>query len=475
MSSGRDSSRSRDSNPAGVPANLVSAPLKRVSSNQRHSIKSTTTDRPTSSTDLRASSPVSNIPRIVHTPATPVRAATVSGGTAKTAVASTSRSGHLLKNRSLDNGYRYRGTMDVVDEEGRLSKEIATAQPGSKGKRKEGEGPQSRINLSRMSTSVRNTKHGSFDFERPGLGVISIQRSSSNGTASTGWSRSEDDETVRESAFGPGLAGVGTVLQREVSMKRGKEREEKGKEIEKQVKEAVEKVVDQPESSLKPNQSPGHSSHGHQTPPSGTTSGKSSSLSKASGKRLFGKGSSGSRGNAQHGTFSFEPPVPSPTWSTPNPGTSKEASTSWAGRGEKQKAQPPKQKEPLVEKKSIPRQDRPRHAIHVPLSSATRRPGGKGRSLDLNLGLSWAPSKVREDVLLSSSALLNRSISTSSSARSTSVSRSANSSAQTHNRVPSQGGDTSQEESKIARETAEMFRRALGEARYTRFKTCKFL
>lgn len=73
----------------------------------------------------------------------------------------------------------------------------------------------------------RSTKHGSFDFERPGWSTGgAIQRSGSNGTTATGtsgtsggWGRSTDGG-VRESAMGPGLAGVGT-LQREVHDLRG--------------------------------------------------------------------------------------------------------------------------------------------------------------------------------------------------------------------------------------------------------------
>jgi hypothetical protein len=371
--------------------------------------------------------------------------------------------------------------MDVVNEEGRLSKESkdlkgsAVPRPSSKGKEKESETPAPRSSISRMSASVRNTKHGSFDFERPGgLSAVGMQRTGSGGTSTTvtsGWSRSRETITnVRESTLGPGLAGVGTV-QRDASVKRGKEREEKAKEMKKKAKEASAKkavVVGDAEPVPKTNPSPAHSS-GHQTPPSGTTSGKSSSLSKASGRRFFGKGSLSNKSATQHGLFSFEPPVPSPTWSTTSAGTAKEVSTSWSGRTEKEKERPRKEKErsiPALERKHSQRQDR--SPIPIPkLSNPGHRSGVKGRSLDLNLGLAWAPSKVREDALLKSSSLFNRSISTSSG----SGSKSPNSSAHGHDTSEDRG---SEEKLKIGRETAELFRKVLGEARYMRFKTCKF-
>lgn len=484
----RDSRRFRYQRSSTIPANLVSAPVKRVPSLKGQSSKAAT-NHPSSPTDPYPTSPpnsnilnvpMSSIPRIVQTPATPTRAATVSGGTvSRSVIASTSRSSSGHKNRSLDIGYRYRGTMDIVDEEGRLSKEskeIIAPRVSSKGKGKEKEKqaeapvPMPRNSISRMSANVRNTKHGSFDFERPGLGAIAIKRTGSNGTSTSGWSRSGEGVTLRESALGPGLAGVGTI-QREISVKRGKEREVKEKEIQGLAKEVTKEPAVMKESGpSKTNPSPAHSSNGHQTPPSGTTSGKSSSLSKASGRRFFGKGLSGSRASTQHGLFSFEPPVPSPTWSTTSAATAKEVSSSWGGRTEKEKERLRHEKGRPVERKSSQRRDR--SPVPVPLPKAGHRSGVKGRSLDLNLGLAWAPSKVREDALLPTSTLFHRSISNSSSVKSTSGSRSANSSAHGHDQVPEEM--TLEEKSKIGRETAELFRKALGEARYMRFKTCEF-
>lgn len=497
---GKDSSRSRHQNSSGVPPNLVSAPVKRVPSIKRNSLNKALPERPQSPpADPRPSSPPinssleSNIPRITTTPASPIRAATVSGGTTKSASSLTSRARFGFRNKSLDTGYRYQGTMDVVNEEGRLSRESkdmkGTVLPrpgGSKGKEKEStESPAPRTSISRMSTSVRSTKHGSFDFERPGLGAIPLQRSASGGTSTTvtsGWSRSVETSTVRESALGPGLAGVGTV-QRNTSVKRGEEREEKAKEIKKQAKEAAVKkvvVVKDPEfAPPKTNPSPAHSSNGHQTPPSGTASGKSSSLSKASGKRFFGRSPSGSRKSTQHGLFSFESPVPSPTWSATSTSTTKEVSASWGGRTEKEKERPVRKereketKDRAIERKHSQKRDRspvpvPKIPTFVAGVRSGVRSGGRGRSLDLNLGLAWAPSKVREDALLKTSSLFNRSVSNSSG----SGSRSANSSAHGHDMTGLRLGDmVSEERLKLGREIGEVFRKVLGEARYMRFKT----
>ncbi|KAJ3560434.1 hypothetical protein NP233_g10843 [Leucocoprinus birnbaumii] len=493
---GKESSRSRHQTSTAVAPNLVSAPVKRVPSFKRRSLNKALPDRPQSPpADPRPSSPPvklgSNsdmVPLITTTPASPIRAATVSGGTTRSANPSSGRTRFGFRNRSLDTGYRYQGTMDVVDEEGRLSREsrdmkgaLLPRSVGSKGKEKEStENTTPRASVSRMSTSVRSTKHGSFDFERPGLGASAMQRSASGGTTSTvtsAWSRSGETLTMRDSALGPGLAGLGTT-QRDVSVKRGKEREEKAKEIKRQAKEASQKkvvVVEDPAMAApKTNPSPAHSSNGHQTPPSGTTSGKSSSLSKASARRIFEKrdSSSGNKATTQHGLFSFESPIPSPNWSTTSASTTREGVSSSGGRTDKEAQRPTRKdrakepKERSLERKHSQKRDRsPVPVPKLPTFVTGVRSGVKGRSLDLNLGLAWAPTKVREDALLKSSSLFNRSMSNSSG------SRSANSSAHGHETTGSRSGDMSEEKLKLGREIGELFRKALGEARYTRFKT----
>jgi hypothetical protein len=352
--------------------------------------------------------------------------------------------------------------MDIVDEEGRLSmtsNDILLSRVNSKikGKEKEPESVSASYSKSRVNANVRNTRHGSFDFERPGMSTFGLQKSPSSRTATSvasGWSLNGDEVIVRESAFGPGLAGVGTI-QRETSMKRGKDRETKEKEIRKDI---AKKVA--PEASQKSNASPAHSSSGHQTPPSGTNSGKSSSLGRVSGKRFLGKRLSTSRASTQHGLFPFEPPVPSPTWSTPSTGTGKEVSSKTERKEKKEYAR--EENESLADRKLSQWHDR---------SPTGTRSGRKNRSLDLNLGLAWAPSKVREDALLPTSSLFHRSISNASSTKSSSFSPSTNKFP--NNQDPTLEEMTLEEKSKIGQETAELFRSALGEARYMRFKTCK--
>ncbi|XP_006460375.1 hypothetical protein AGABI2DRAFT_177960 [Agaricus bisporus var. bisporus H97] len=463
-----------------TPTSLVSAPVKQGPSSQRQSSK-TTAGRPAADShapppsSLNSNIPkltTSGAPRIVQTPATPVRSATVPERKLSTAVAAASKSAPGRKNYSLDTGYRYRGTMDIVNEEGGLSmasNDILVSRINSKikGKEKEMEPVSVHRSKSRVNANVRSTRHGSFDFERPGVNIVGMQRTTSNRTvtsAASGWSQSGDEIIARESAFGPGLAGVGT-LQRETSMKRGKDREVKEREIQ---KEAAKK--DTParihEGSQKSNASPAHSSNGHQTPPSATNSAKSSSLGRISGRRFLGKGLSTSRASTQHGLFSFEPPVPSPTWSAPSTSTTKEVS-SQSGRKEKKTERTREENESSIDIKTSQGRDRP--PISLPQLPIGTRSGRKGRSLDLNLGLAWAPSKVREDALLSTSLLFHRSINNTSNLKSTPISASANNSPDSKD--PASKQVTLEEKSKIGRETAELFRNVLGEARYMRFKT----
>jgi hypothetical protein len=347
--------------------------------------------------------------------------------------------------------------MDIVDEEGRMSMTsndtlLSRANTKTKGKEKEPEAVSVSLSKSRANVNVRNTRHGSFDFERQGMGIFGLQRSPSGRIANSvasGWNLSGEEVIARESAFGPGLAGVGTA-QKEASIKRGKDRETKEKEIR---KDAAKKVT--PEAAQKSDASPAHSSNGHQTPPSGTNSAKSSSLGRISGKRFLGKRLSAGRGPAQHGLFSFEPPVPSPARSTPSTGTRKEASSQAERKEKREPAQG--EKESPVDRKLSQWHDR---------SPTGTRSGRKNRSLDLNLGLAWAPSRVREDALPPTSSLFHRSISNSSSVKSSSILPSTN-------KFPDSQDPTLEEKSRIGRETAELFRSALGEARYMRFKTCK--
>lgn len=369
--------------------------------------------------------------------------------------------------------------MGVVNEESKTGPELAKS-ISVKGKEKMTEFSP-RTGLKKMSNTTRATKHGSFDFERPGWGALMMQRTGSGGTTGTttsGWSR-ENTQKERESAFGPGLAGVGT-LQRDVSVKRGRDREEqvKARERAKRLEQYIEK--DKIASAQKtPQGSSAHSDHpGTSTSTNGTGhTGKSSSMSKATGKKsFFGSSKSGAaRMATQHGLFSFEPPV-SPTRSTSSTGTNPEVSASRGGRAEQEKERLREERERQRdrERKAPKRGDRP----PVPVPNVGHRSGTKGRSLDLGLGLAWAPTKMREDALLPSSAFFNRSLSNTSSGRTASTGRSASSSTTGHGsgrsrRIHLQDSEPEVERSKLGRDVAELFRNALDPDGYTSFKTCK--
>ena len=431
--------------------------------------------------------------------------------------------------------------MSIVEEESSIRTSIRTsidmnfkpAAPASlKGKsREETATPTSTASHLRpalkMNAAVRSTKHGSFDFERPGWGATMIQRTGSNGTAisnlskvstytaatappamASGEHRHREKET-RESTFGgPGLAGVGT-LQRDMSLKRAKDTEEqvRARERAQRLHDHIhrEKLPPLPTANGHSN---GHVRHGgsdlsdhnaHSTSTNGTArTGKDSSAGKASGRRMAaalngsrgGSGSGISRliGTAQHGLFSWEPPVPSPTRSTTSHctvpgdsgGSSRGASTDRSATREDSKL-----------KYSGLRGDRP--AVPVPTSSIPQRPGPRGRSLDLGIGLAWAPSKLKEEALMPSSTLFARSVSGASSVgRSVSGSTTGRSVSSSNGgmhefgagnghahgsrsrRIHIQDGVENPEadRTKMGKEVAELFREVLDERGYNAFKTC---
>ena len=445
---------------------LVSAPLKRVSSLHRHSLK------PINYTvgDPRvAQSP----PQIVHTPATPL-----------TKDPTTSRLGYHAVKNSLDSGYKYHGaTMSVVDEESR-------AELASKSSTIVGPDPVPRPSYKKMSTSVRSKKHGSFDFEKTGW-ATQIQRNGSNDTTASEWSKhSESIHKERDSTYGPGLAGVGT-LQRDVSVKRA-EREEKTRLRDSTRKQTVPAAMS---TNPTPHISSKHADQVHNststtgksntgTEKSLPNTGKSSSMSKASGKRaLHTKTRSGSGVarfiglTTQHGPFSFEPAVPSTNRSTGSNGTSHEVHLS-RSKTEKEKARLRDEME-KQQSKDRKRGDRPPVPVPMPSTNAGHRSGTKGRSLDLGLGLAWAPSKVREEALLPSSTFFARSISNSSSKRSRSESTTTGASSSTtgHGSGRSKGmmnQDPDVERSKLGKEVAELFRHAVEPEGYKAFRNCEF-
>ena len=452
----------------------MSAPLKRVSSLQRHSLKPIVVGDPRA-----AQSP----PQIVHTPATPLKTTKDAKDTA------TSRLGYHAVKHSLDSGYKYHGaTMGVVDEESR-------AELASKSSTIVGPEPVPRPGYKKMSSSVSTRKHGSFDFEKPGWAAPQIQRNGSNDTTTSEWSKNTESlHKERDSTYGPGLAGVGT-LQRDVSVKRAQEREEKTRLRDLTRKQTVPTAKS---TNPTPHISSKHLDHVHTststtgksntgTEKSLPNTGKSSSMSKASGKRALhatktrsGSGVARLIGlTTQHGPFSFEPAVPSANRSTGSNGTSHEVQLLSRSKTEKEKARLRNEKE-RQQSKDRKRGDRP--AVPVPMTStnAGHRSGTKGRSLDLGLGLAWAPSKVREEALLPSSTFFARSISNSSSKRSRSGSTATGASSSTtgngsgRSKVGMMNQDPDVERSKLGKEVAELFRHAVDPEGYKAFRKCEF-
>ncbi|KAF9478164.1 hypothetical protein BDN70DRAFT_880325 [Pholiota conissans] len=565
-----------------IPA-IVSAPIRRVSSLNRRSIKDlppqTASPTPVSqNSSVHSPTPP---PKIIHTPPTPLKnnglvTASASGGSSSsktTTTTTSSRFGHAPKG-SLDSNYRYRSgapQMGVVAEEGPApssghtqsqshshahpkgkARETTVLAPGEVGQ------PVPRPGPMKMSSSVRSTKHGSFDFERPGWGTgpLAMQRSGSGGTTgttasgtSTGHRHVADGARERESVYGPGLAGVGT-LQRDLSMKRAQEREEvlrakerarkgfagagisdkerssreKGREKEKERSRASTSQRTTPDAvhaststgaSVTANGNGKSSSMGRATSKRNTTTTTGMSLP----KRLIGLTA------AQHGPFAFEPAVPSPTRSTgtTSTGTAHEVvlPSTYPERAERERARVREEKERArsglfgrrrsgdrapVPVPTVPQTfvslntlegstaggtlglglalgggslGRATGASMLPKPSAGHRSGTKGRSLDLGLGLAWAPSRVREEaLLLPKSAFFSRTASASSAgsgpngmARTASGASGRSGMGLGRSTSVKEQGGAETERSKLGREVAEVFKSALDREGYRLFKS----
>lgn len=418
--------------------------------------------------------------------------------------------------------------MSIVEEESSIRTSVRTSldinprprTPSLKGKaREETATPTSHIRPpTKMSAAVRSTKHGSFDFERPGW----LQRTGSNGTAISNLSEKSNYTAVtaplasgdhhhrdlREStASGPGLAGVGTV-QRDLSLKRAKDTEEQYRARERA--QRLHEYVQRDKSPRLPTangyhslgharregSASNHSDHdgnAHSTSTNATArTGKDSSAGRASGKRIAsavngtragGSGSGIARlmGTAHHGLFPWEPPVPSPTRSTTSNATSPGdlGSSSRGGSADRSGTS----REEKLKYSGLSKGDRP--AVPVPTnSSIPQRPGHRGRSLDLGIGLTWAPSKLKEEALLPSS-LFARSASNASSGGRSASGKSASSSTNggggyefgsngsRSRRLHIQDGvDPETERSRMGKEVAEVFRNVLDDRGYNAFKSC---
>jgi len=260
----------------------------------------------------------------------------------------------------------------------------------------------------------------------------------------------------RESSFGPGLAGLGTV-QREMSLKRGKERDEqvRAREAERRklFRQQRKQKNDQPSSQDATTEQADHAAGSTST----VGTGQSSSWGRAAGKRsaLSGKTASGSglpKALSKHPAFAFEPPVPS---SLPRGSISQDSS------------QPSNEKSNDGKKgqKTESKEERPSIPIPAP-STIGHRSALKGRSLDLGLGFAWAPSSVREEVLLPA---FGRSFSQTSS-----VTSGPSIAGKSNGRRDAIYEENAEEVSKLGKEVAAVFKNSLDHDGFVNFRKCEY-
>jgi hypothetical protein len=230
--------------------------------------------------------------------------------------------------------------------------------------------------------------------------------------------------------------------------------------------------------------SPEASNTGHTTVSSSATD-KASSWGKKRGG-LFRNGRQLTSIGLTHGPFSFEPAVPSsPTWSVASAPNSRDAPlvVSWGGekgrtpkekererskasqaleRGRAREKEQEKEREREKQKRAQSTTVGDRAPVPVPNPVPVgHRSGLKGRSLDLGIGLAWAPATVREEALLPSSAFFARSMSGGSLAGHS-----------TSTRGGTETIEEAGERSGIGREVAEVFKNALDSTGYATFKKC---
>lgn len=143
----------------------------------------------------------------------------------------------------------------------------------------------------------------------------------------------------------------------------------------------------------------------------------SSSIGKSAGKKMISGGIARLVGGS-HGPFPFEPPVPSPTTSNMSVSTKDSAVSAVEKLKEKHRQERERERqrerEREIELELVKQQERQRGRAAVKRASLDQGPPPlpplnkkfipshrpKNRSLDLELGLSWAPTKIRETALL---------------------------------------------------------------------------
>ncbi|KIY69751.1 hypothetical protein CYLTODRAFT_420436 [Cylindrobasidium torrendii FP15055 ss-10] len=302
--------------------------------------------------------------------------------------------------------------MSVVDEERSILDSEAEMGVGKRSDVSSRLGQQStRSKINQMT--ARSTRHGSFDFERPSWGFMS--RSASNASSSAGASDAwQSGDKLPRTRMSPKASTKDMPTDRRNGLR-----------------------------TPPPQHSSQSASLSHGKTTSGTSNGATSSWGRSSGRR--GKASGVAKlVTIEHGTFAFEPPVPSPVSFTHADMSDIEDPSERRRRRRR-------------EEDGIEERWRDLNSSHSAVTSLGFRSGEKGRSLDLNLGLSWVPSKVRQDALLPSSMfpLDKRSQSHSGSSRS-------------GGRI--ENGQNGRDGSSIGKDIAEKFRLALDPTGYSAFK-----
>lgn len=292
--------------------------------------------------------------------------------------------------------------------------------------------------------------------------ATAVQRGESGFSNLSEWNKHlERIGKERDSTFGPGLAGLGT-LQRDMSLKRGKEREEQVRardaERRKLFRQQQKQKNDQPSAQ---DTSTVQTEH---TGGSGSTVGtaQSSSWGRAAGKRSALKTASGSGlPKTLHPAFDFEPPVPS---SSPR-GAS--------GTSISQDASLTSTERPSDGKRSQKAESKEERSYVLLPAPATigHRSALKGRSLDLGLGFAWAPSSVREEALLPS-LNIGRSFSQSSSVKSGNE-RSTPPTGNAKRDAIYGNEDVIEEVSKLGKEIGAIFKNTLDHDGFVNFRKCE--
>ncbi|KAJ7639052.1 hypothetical protein FB45DRAFT_904599 [Roridomyces roridus] len=257
-------------------------------------------------------------------------------------------------------------------------------------------------------------KHGSFDFERPGWGSLRPTASNSLGVSS----RTRRDLPIRSASgsiderrgTSAGMAGVGAArLYASTSAAQRSIR--------------VPPPPPPPPEELKADHTGGSvstsASQSH-----GTTG--TNSWGRSTGKRLsagltkltqglgLGKSSRStiSGKERQHGKFAFEPPVPSlPTAMRREHSLDSARERERERERERDKLREQKERRATTTAQLVPPMGhKASHSTSSTSSthtgvSAGHRSGTKGRSMDLGISFSWAPTKVREDAVMPDSSL----------------------------------------------------------------------